>query len=259
MASLDLGATSPVAGASGQPAQAEAEARVNLAAAYRLVDHFFSTTDGIYNHLSVRAPTDPDQFLIKQHALLYREVTASNLVKVNMTAELDETSGVNRPGFVLHSAVLAARPDINCVVHMHGPIGIAMSAHAGGLKMMSQAAIRFYKRIGYHRFEGITEDAGERDRIAAALGDNHVLFLRNHGVVVVGATVRDAFERTRDLMTACESQLTLEAATPNIIEVPAAICETMVIQLEAHDAGRGRADWPAWLRLVDAVSPGYRD
>lgn len=236
---------------------AEHEARINLAAAYRLVDHFYSTTDGIYNHLSVRVPGEPNRFLIKQHALLYREVTASNLVKVDMTADLDERSLVNRPGFVLHSGVLSARPDVNCVIHMHGPLGIAMSAHVGGLRMMSQAAIRFYKRVGYHPFEGITEDAGERARIAAALADNDVLFLRNHGVVIVGGTVRDAFERTRDLMTACESQLLLEGACADIVEVPEAICETMVVQLKAHDAGRGKADWPAWLRLMDAVSPGY--
>jgi ribulose-5-phosphate 4-epimerase/fuculose-1-phosphate aldolase len=244
----------------GEPATfapAEGQARIHLAAAYRLVDHFFGSTDGIYNHLSVRAPDEPDKFLIKRHALLYREVTASNLVKVDMTAELDEGAGVNRPGFVLHSGVLTARPDVNCVMHLHGALGIAMSAHAGGLKMMSQAAIRFYRRVGYHPFEGITENSEERARIAAALGDKDVLFLRNHGVVVVGATVRDAFERTRDLMTACESQLLLEAAGAEIVEVSDAICEAMAVQLRAHDAGRGRADWPAWLRLMDSVSPGY--
>jgi ribulose-5-phosphate 4-epimerase/fuculose-1-phosphate aldolase len=253
------GTLTPVSASGGREAMepAERDARINLAAAYRLVDHFYSTTDGIYNHLSFRVPGEPLKFLIKQHALLYREVTAANLVKVDMTADLDERSLVNRPGFVLHSGVLAARPDVNCVIHMHGPLGIAMSAHGRGLRMMSQAAVRFYKRVGYHPFEGITEDAGERERIAAALADNDVVFLRNHGVVIVGDTVRDAFERTRDLMTACESQLLLEAATDDIVEVPDAICETMVVQLKAHDAGRGKADWPAWLRLMDVVSPGY--
>jgi ribulose-5-phosphate 4-epimerase/fuculose-1-phosphate aldolase len=255
---LDDGESAGESGPRGEAANAgEQEARVSLAAAYRLVDHFFASVDGIYNHLSARVPGEAGRFLIKQHALLYREVTASNLVKVDMTADLDERAGVNRPGFVLHSAILNARPGVNAVIHMHGPLGIAMSAHAGGLRMMSQAAIRFYKRVGYHPFEGITDDVGERDRIAAALGDNHVLFLRNHGVVIVGATIRDAFERTRDLMTACQSQLVLEAATREIVEVPDSICETMVVQLEAHDAGRGRADWPAWLRLMDEVSPGY--
>ncbi len=238
-------------------APAERQVRTNLAAAYRLVDHFFATTDGIYNHLSCRVPGEPDRFLIKRHALLYREVTASNLAKVDMAADLDERAGVNRPGFVLHSGLLSARPDVNCVMHLHGPLAIAMSARADGLKMMSQAAIRFHRSVGYHPFEGITEHTGEQARIAEALGDNQVLFLRNHGVVIVGATVRDAFERTRDLMTACESQLLLEAAGAEIIEVSEAICEAMTVQLRAHDAGRGRADWPAWLRLMDAVSPGY--
>ncbi|WP_176593784.1 class II aldolase/adducin family protein [Sphingobium sp. EM0848] len=238
---------------------AERAARQDLAAAYRMIDRFFPTTDGIYNHLSLRVPGEPRQFLIKRHALLYREVTASNLVRVDMDADLDESSGVNRPGFVLHSGVLRARPDVACVFHMHGATGIAMSAHGGGLRMISQAAIRFYKRIGYHPFEGVTDNPDERERLAAALGDNHALFLRNHGIVVVGSSVRETFERTRDLMTACESQLMLEAATDNIVEVPDAICESTVRQLELHDRGRGKADWPAWRRLMDEVAPGYAE
>lgn len=239
--------------------EAEWAARQDLAAAYRMIDRFFPTTDGIYNHLSLRVPGEPRHFLIKRHALLYREVTASNLVRVDMDAELDESAGVNRPGFVLHSGVLRGRPDIDCVFHMHTAIGIAMSAHGGGLRMISQAAIRFYNRIGYHPFEGVTDNADERERLAAALGDNHALFLRNHGIVVAGASVREAFERTRDLMTACEIQLMLEAATDDIVEVPAAICESTVRQLEQHDRGRGKADWPAWRRLMDEVAPSYAD
>jgi len=238
---------------------AEHAARVDLAAAYRLVDRFWGGADGIYNHLSLRAPGEPTQFLIKPHALLYREVTASKLVKVDLTQDLDEAAGVNRPGFVLHSGVLAARPDVNCVIHLHTALGIAMSAHPRGLRMMSQAAIRFWRRVGYHDFEGITEDTGERERITARLGQNHALFLRNHGLVVVGATVRDAFERTRDLLMACESQLMLEAAIADPVEVSDEICASMVQQLEAHDAGRGKADWPAWRRLLDAEQPGYAD
>ncbi len=234
-------------------------ARQDLAAAYRMIDRFFPTTDGIYNHLSLRVPGAPRHFLIKRHALLYREVTASNLVRVDMDADLDERAGVNRPGFVLHSGVLRARPDVQCVIHMHTVPGIAMSAHGGGLRMISQAAIRFYQRIGYHPFEGVTDNADERERLAAALGDHHALFLRNHGIVVTGSSVREAFERTRDLMTACEIQLALEAATDNIIEVPDAICESTVRQLELHDSGRGKADWPAWRRLMDDVAPGYAD
>jgi ribulose-5-phosphate 4-epimerase/fuculose-1-phosphate aldolase len=235
----------------------ERAAREDLAALYRLVDRFWGGTDGIYNHLTLRVPGEAQAFLVKRHVDLFREVTASNLVKIDMREELDERAGVNRPGFVLHSAVLQARPDVNCVLHIHTSLGIAMSAHRRGLRMMSQAAMRFYGRVGYHDFEGITDNADERERIAAHLGANHVLFLRNHGLVVVAASVRDAFERTRDLMTACESQLLLEAATPDIIEAPPEICESMVAQLEKHDAGRGAADWPAWRRLLDREAPDY--
>jgi ribulose-5-phosphate 4-epimerase/fuculose-1-phosphate aldolase len=235
----------------------ERAAREDLAALYRLVDRFWGGTDGIYNHLTLRLPEEPHAFLIKRHAHLFSEVTASNLVKVDLREELDERAGVNRPGFVLHSAVLHAREDVNCVVHIHTSLGIAMSAHPRGLRMMSQAAMRFYGRVGYHDFEGITENSDERERIAAHLGTNHVLFLRNHGLVVAAASVRDAFERTRDLMTACESQLLLEAATPDIVEASPEICMGMVTQLEKHDAGRGAADWPAWRRLLDREAPGY--
>src|SRR5664280_566743 len=138
-----------------QSAPAEWQARVDLAAVYRLLAHY-GWDDVIYNHSSMRVPGEPRMFLMKQHDLLYTEVTASNLVKVNM--DLDEKSGVNLPGFTLHGGVLAGRDDVNCAVHVHTNNGMAIGALPHGLRMISQHAIRFYQRIGYHKYEGITED-----------------------------------------------------------------------------------------------------
>ena len=234
----------------------EAAARIHLAALYRLIDQHFPSTDGIYNHLSLRIPGRVSEFLIKRHGLLYTEVTASNLVVADLTRDLDEASDINRPGFILHSAILRARPDANCVVHLHSAAGLAMSAHAGGLKMLSQNALRFYRRIGRHPYEGITDSADEGPRIAEAFGaDNIAVFLENHGLAVIGRTPRDAFERTRDLIIACTMQLTLEAACAPLIEVRPEVCQRVAAQFDAHDRGRGGADWPAWLRQLD---PAFR-
>ncbi|HEX3708727.1 MAG TPA: class II aldolase/adducin family protein, partial [Pseudolabrys sp.] len=134
----------------------EWQARVDLAAVYRLVAHY-GWDDVIYNHSSMRVPGEPRMFLMKRHELLYTEVTASNLVKVSMDEDLDEKAGVNRPGFTLHGGVLNARPDVNCAVHVHTNTGMAISGLKHGLRMVSQQAVRFYKRIGYHGYEGITE------------------------------------------------------------------------------------------------------
>ncbi len=234
----------------------EAECRRDLAALYRLIDEHFPSTDGIYNHISMRLPDRPNCFLIKHHELLYEEVTASNLVVADMDQECDEAQGINRPGFILHGTILRARSDINCVVHIHSNAGIAFSARRGELKMLSQNAIRFYKRLGRHPYEGITDRPEEGPRIAAALGtENIALILENHGLAVAGGSARDAFERTRDLLIAIESQLKLEATGAPQIEIPAETCERVSAQFAAHDAGRGTADWPA----LDRVSPDYRD
>src|ERR1700760_1839039 len=128
---------------------AEWQARVDLAAVYRLTAHY-GWDDVIYNHSSMRVPDEPRYMLMKQHELLYTEVTASNLVKVSMDEDLDEKAGINRPGFTLHGGVLQARDDVNCSVHVHTNNGMAIGALKGGLRMVSQQAIRFYKRIGYH-------------------------------------------------------------------------------------------------------------
>jgi ribulose-5-phosphate 4-epimerase/fuculose-1-phosphate aldolase len=235
----------------------EWQARVDLAAAYRLIAHY-GWGDVIYNHSSMRVPGEERNFLIKRHEHLYTEVTASNLVKVSMDEDLDEKAGVNRPGFTLHGGVLNARPDVNCAVHVHSELGTALSGLKGGLRMVSQLAVRFHNRIGYHDYEGITEDFDERQRINAALGKNRALILRNHGLLTVGKTAREAFVLMKYLINAADVQMKMMATGDGLIEIPPAICEKTAAQFESHDSGRGSADWPAYLRILDGIDPSYR-
>ena len=243
---------------SDQNSQAEWEARVDLAAVYRLLAHY-GWDDVIYNHSSMRVPGEPRMFLMKKHELLYTEVTASNLVKVNMDQDLDEKSGVNRPGFTLHGGVLGARANVNCAVHVHTENGVALSGLKHGLRMISQQALRFYKRVGYHKYEGITEDFDERARINKDLGQNRALILQHHGMLTVGKTAREAFVLMKYLLTAAEIQLKMEATGGELLEVPADVCAKTAEQFQHHDSGRGSSDWPAYLRMLDTIDSSYRD
>src|SRR5215468_422623 len=223
---------------------AEWQARVDLAAVYRLVSHH-GWDDVIYNHCAMRVPGEDTKFLMKRHELLWTEVTASNLVKVDMRDDLDESAGVNRPGFTLHGGVLTGRPDVNCSVHVHTETGMALSGLKHGLRMVSQQAMRFYERVGYHPYEGITEDFSERERILKHLGKNRALILHNHGLLTVGKSAREAFVLMKYLLSAVEIQIRMESTGGEVIEIPASICEKVAAQYETHDSGRGAADWPA--------------
>jgi ribulose-5-phosphate 4-epimerase/fuculose-1-phosphate aldolase len=236
---------------------AEWQARVDLAACYRLVSHH-GWDDVIYNHCSMRVPGEDSKFLMKRHELLWTEVTASNLVKVDMHDDLDESAGVNRPGFTLHGGVLRGRPDVNCAVHVHTETGMALAGLKGGLRMISQEAVRFHGGIGYHPYEGITEDFGERERLIKNLGNNRAMILHNHGMLTVGKTARDAFVLMRHLIEAAEIQLKMLATGAELIEIPDEVCRKTVAQYVKHDSGRGSADWPAYLRMLDKIDPSYR-
>jgi ribulose-5-phosphate 4-epimerase/fuculose-1-phosphate aldolase len=248
----------PAAVSQDRIAPAEWQARVDLAAIYRLLAHY-GWDDVIYNHSSMRVPGEPRMFLMKKHELLYTEVTASNLVKVNMDQDLDEKSGVNRPGFTLHGGVLSARAEVNCAVHVHTENGTALSGLKHGLRMISQQALRFYKRVGYHGYEGITEDFDERARINKDLGQNRALIMQHHGMLTVGKSAREAFVLMKYLLTAAEIQLKMEATGAELLEVPPDVCAKTAEQFEHHDSGRGSSDWPAYLRMLDGIDKSYRE
>ena len=254
----DIGAIRDVPSIQGKVSPAEWRARTELAACYRLA-HRDGWNNGIYNHCTVRAPDDPDRFLIKAHKLMWDEITASNLISVNMHDELDEGSKVNRPGFVLHSAIMRARPDVQAIVHIHPESCIAVSASKDGLLPTCQQALRFYGRMAYHDYEGITENADERDRIVANLGDKPAMLMRNHGATTLGPSIADAYVMMGNLISACEIQLQLQAAGVEMSLPSPELCEATVAQIKAHEAGRGQDDWPGRMRELDRMNAGYRD
>ena len=235
----------------------EWQARVDLSAAYRLAHHY-NWADAIYNHISIRVPGEPDFFLIKAHELLYEEVTASNLVKVeSRNDDIDESFHVNKPGFTLHGGLMQARPDINAAFHTHIPECIVVSNQPDGLLPLSQSGMQFWNNVGYHDYQGITENLDERAAIAEALGDKHTLLMRNHGPVTVGKSMRDAFMLMRELETACKLQLQQQAAGSDFAMPSKAVLDHYAEQRKSHNAGRGSADWPGWLRRLNRIDPSY--
>lgn len=185
----------------------EWEVRVNLAAAYRLAA-LKRWTDHIYTHFSARVPGPDEHFLINAFGLWFDEITASNLVKVDDPTGL----GINYAGYVIHSAIHAARHDLKAVLHTHTRDGIAVSAQKGGLLPISQHSIGFSGRVAYHGYEGVALDLDERERLVADLGDKSVMILRNHGLLAAGVSVEHAFQQLQTLEYACNIQIAAQAA-----------------------------------------------
>jgi ribulose-5-phosphate 4-epimerase/fuculose-1-phosphate aldolase len=235
--------------------------RVNLAACYRLAD-VFGFSDIVWNHITARVPKT-DHFLINRFGLRFDEVTASNLVTLDLDGNVvDARSGssaeaVNRTGFVIHSAIHAARPDISCVMHSHTDAGMAVSVLKDGLVPMIQDALPFHNRVSYHDYEGLAVDTGERERLAASLGDNKAMILRHHGLLTCGETVGEAFMTMYYLDRACEVQLQVQATGQPFALPGAELCEQAVREYEEFPFGK--YEWPALLRLADEKSPGFRD
>src|SRR5436190_3586540 len=238
----------------------EWEAREDLAACYRLCVHY-RMTDMIYNHISLRVPGSDDHFLINAFGLLYEEVSASNLIKVDIDGNLidGDMLEANPAGFVIHAAIHQARPDLHCVFHTHTRSGVAISAQEKGLLPISQHAMRFFNRLGYHDYEGIALDMDEQQRLVQDLGNHNVLILRNHGVITAGATVREAFEEMYYLELACQIQIEAMANGSAVILPSPEVCEHAAVQFaESNSFIKGR-DWLALRRMLDKKDPSYRD
>ena len=238
---------------------AEWQARVDLAAAHRIVD-IYGWTNLIYNHATRRVPDQPDYFLVKPHNLLFNEVKASNLLKVRIDGKLiTESENVNTAGFTIHTAVLQARPDLNSTLHVHTEVGMAMSAHGGGLLPINQGAMRFYNRLSYHAYEGMSKDLDERESIARDLGPcNKAMVMHNHGLLTAGATVVEALTSMLYLITSCRTQILLESTNAPIRIPSPEICEHAARQWEAIAIFGERDEWPAYLRVADRADPSYR-
>ncbi len=232
---------------------AEQALRVQLAAAYR-VAHLLGWSELIYSHISVRVPGPEHHFLINPYGLRYDEVTASNLIKIDVDGNVVSGSyKANKAGFFIHSAIHMAREDANCVWHMHTLPGMAVSAQEEGLLPVHMYSHNFYERLGYHEFEGPSMRHEERPRLVKSLGSFNSLILRNHGLLTVGRTIPEAFIRYWRLNRSCEIQLHAQAAK---LHVPSKeVCEASFAMGEEFltDQGDlGQLEFDALVRQIDA-------
>jgi len=236
-------------------------ARVDLAAAYRLAA-LFGWNDTIYNHFTCRVPGEPENFLVKRHGDLFDEVTASSLVKVNMHGRaLSFNDNVNPAAFAVHTAILRSRPDVNATLHLHTPIGIALSARPEGFLFLNQEAAFFHDRISYYRYEGIEERLDEIEQLAAALAPHHnTLVMRNHGVAIAGPSVQSAVVRMQYFLICAEAQLLATSISPPPDALQPELCQFTRDQFETQERNSGFVpEWKAFQRLLDRRLPGYAD
>ena len=236
----------------------EHELRIELAAAYRIFD-YLGWTQLIYGHITARIPGPEAQFLINPYGLMYHEVTASNLVKVDLDGNIvgDSDYPVNPAGFTIHSAVHGAREDVCCVMHTHTTAGMAVAATTDGIKCHDFAGISLHNRVAYHEFEGITVDLDERARLSKNLGDKNVMILRNHGLLSCGRTVADAFRYLYALETACQVQIMAQSSGQTLTLPSHEVREKHAQTLE--DADNGELAFSALVRLMDQKDPSFRN
>lgn len=241
-------------------AEEEWALRVQLAAAYRIFDHL-GWTELIYNHITVRVPGPERHFLINPYGLMYREVTASNLVKIDLEGNVVGTSPypVNPAGFIIHSAIHAARADAHCIMHTHTPAGMAVACKAEGLQPTNFYSSIVYGQIAYHDFEGITTFEEEKPRLVASLGDRNLMILRNHGLLTCAPTIPHAFILLWTLQRACDIQVMTDGMAGETIRLSDEVLETSRRSIARDYAGaKGEADFAALQRLIDEKDPGYR-
>lgn len=247
------------------PEEAERGLRVQLAAAYRMVDHY-GWTEQIYGHLTARVPGPEPHFLINPFGLNYDEVTASNLVKIDCDgAVVSGEHPVNRAGFVIHSAVHMANTDRHkCVMHTHTRAGMAVAAVEEGLQPISMASTGFYGRLSYHDYEGVSLDTDERERLLDDLGGNSAMILRNHGLLTTGRSVPEAFQRLYRLERACQIQVdagaagTLNPLSDNVTKASAAGLDGGA-SMHGDEPPAGALEFAAMMRKMDKIDPSYRD
>jgi ribulose-5-phosphate 4-epimerase/fuculose-1-phosphate aldolase len=240
-----------------QVSSEEWQARVNLAACYRLVD-LYDMTYMIYNHITVRVP-GTDEFLINLYGLTYKEITASSLAKVDLDGNIvwkpqDTDYGINAAGYVIHSAIHKARKDIEAVIHTHSTAGMAVAAMSCGLLPLTQNAMRFHGHVGYHDFEGPALSMDEQQRLVADLGQNNAMILRNHGLLTAGPSIPEAFNLLYQLETSCRAQVQALSGGFDRVRTPPREVTELTAKVFAPSTLRryGLLEWPAMLRKLDA-------
>ncbi len=247
-----------VAALKGKVSAEEWQARVDLAALYRLVA-LYGWDDLIYTHISARIPGPEHHFLINPYGMLFEEITASSLVKIDLEGNiLQETPYfINPAGFTIHSAIHHARDDAKFVMHLHSDDGVAVAAQASGLMPLSQHALIVLPRLAYHDYEGIALNHDERERLVADMGDKSLVLLRNHGTLAVGETAADCWVGMYYLERACTMQVkALSAGAKGVVIAPDASQAEVRSQVGSRGVG-GALAWPGCLRKLDRELPGY--
>ncbi len=239
----------------------EWQVRVDLAACYRIIA-MYGWDDLVFTHISARVPGGEDHFLINPYGMLFEEITASSLVKVDLDGNkvLETEHPVNPAGFVIHSAVHEAREDAGCVLHTHTKAGIAVSAQKDGLLPISQTAMFPYVTLGYHDYEGVALNDDEKPRLVADLGGSNTLILRNHGLLTTAPTIADAFLLMYVLETACQIQIMAQSGGGELVRIPQPILDGVQAQAEQVTKGLGGSlIWPGLLRKLDRRDASFRD
>jgi ribulose-5-phosphate 4-epimerase/fuculose-1-phosphate aldolase len=239
----------------------EWQVRVDLAAAYRLVAEY-GWDDLVFTHISARVPGPEHHFLINPYGMMFEEITASSLVKVDLEGKIVMESDyhINPAGFTIHSAVHAAREDALCVMHLHTDYGIAVSAQEQGLLPISQQSLFVLASLGYHDYEGLALNDEEKPRLVADLGTKQFLILRNHGLLTVGRTVADAFLSMFLLERACRIQILAQAGGGKLIPISKEVLRRVAAQESVVvTGGPGRLVWPGLLRKLDRMNANYQD
>ncbi len=238
----------------------EWDLRVQLAACYRLVAHY-GWTDLVFTHISARVPGPEHHFLINPYGLMFDEITASSLVKVDDQCHkvIDSPFPVNPAGFVIHSCIHEARPDVGCVLHTHTRAGVAVSAQRCGVLPISQQSIFVVASLGYHDYEGVALRDDEKPRLVRDLGDKAHLVLRNHGLLTVGRNIPEAFLRMYIFENTCRIQIDAQAGG-ELVTVNPAILQGLGEVMKTATAGQGpEIAWPALLRKLDRLDPSYKE
>lgn len=250
------GNTATLAGVSAE----EAQIRRDLAACYRLVAHF-GWDDLIATHISARLPVPGEVFLINPYGLMFDEITASSLVKINADGDILEPTPhrVNPAGFVIHSAVHLAREDAGCVIHLHTRDGVATSMIEDGLLPLNQTAMVVAGDIAFHEYEGVAVEMDERERLAADLGDKNLMLLRNHGTLAVGRTVAEAFLRMYFLEMSCTVQVKALSTGRTLHHADPAVVEKVGTRVNGDGSFARDLVWPALLRKAYRLDPGFAD
>jgi ribulose-5-phosphate 4-epimerase/fuculose-1-phosphate aldolase len=244
-----------------QVSREEWDKRVDLAAAYRLMD-FYGMTELSANHISTRVPGEGNAFLINPYGLLYDQMQASCFIKVDLDGNVlfnPTELGINKAGYVIHSAIHAARHEVDCVIHTHTIAGMAVSAMKCGLMPLAQTSMRF-ARIGYHDYEGVAIDAKEKVSLVRDLGEHAGMILRNHGLLVVGASIPEAFYNIFKLERACQVQIAALSCSVELQMPPREVVEESYrLYLPGTRRPFGVLEWPSLLRKLDRLDPSYRD